>query len=118
VSGVTTILGLEISNSTFIFLHIVAGAVIMEVLSLAKGFDGAKPWLRQATHCSDRTIHLLNSILIIVIGAVVASAIVEPATRAQALTAGLGWVGLLNTGVAKRNQRRSLTGEDNTEKDS
>jgi hypothetical protein len=118
VSNSIVILGFEISTSTYIFLHVMLGAVLMEIFSLAKGFDGAKPWLRDITGWSERAVFRSNAVLVVIVGTLVGSALVNPTTRAQALTAGLGWVGLLNTGAARGKRLRSSNDDGSPEEES
>jgi len=96
-----------ISEETTLFILVVAGAVGMEMFCLAKGFHGAKAWLNEATNWSPQVIHIVNGVIVVAFGSLVGVEVVEPATRIQALSAGLGWVSLLNVGAQRRQPQRA-----------
>jgi hypothetical protein len=87
-------------NGQAIFLQglVATGVLVSYMFSISKDFDGTKTALRRlAPSLSDKSISQLDLFLVLVFGPVIATILLNPSNYVEALTAGVGWVGTLNT---------------------
>ena len=80
----------------YLYIFIVLGALALELLSIRQDFQGARRWLRRTFPNSNR-IEIMNFVIVITLGPIIAAFFIQPQTEPQAIAAGLGWVGLVNT---------------------
>lgn len=80
------------------FMMTLAGAIISQMLSLHKNLEGCTPFLKRACpKKSNRWYFLANSIILPLVGSVLAFVILEPESVKTSLCAGLTWCGTLQT---------------------
>lgn len=82
----------------FFFIATLVGAFISQLLSLHKDLKGCQPFLKMAfPKKSKRWYYISNSLLLPVIGSILAFVILEPDNVKASLCAGLTWCGTLQT---------------------
>lgn len=82
----------------YLIVFIAIGAAGLEMLALRKDFAGVRDIIRKLRpNLADAEVERYNLLFVIVFGTIVSAAFVQPQTEAQAISAGLGWVGLVNT---------------------
>jgi hypothetical protein len=75
-----------------------AAFMAMHIFAVHKDFRGAQNWLRRAfPGLTPGWIHRLDCLLVVLLGTMIALFAFEPRTPMQAVAAGMGWVGILNT---------------------
>ena len=80
------------------FLIVLFGSVAMYVFQLNKGFEGALSFLRSILPNKSETFYRRVDFLVVTVaGSLIGVIIFEPRTPFQALAAGVGWVGAMNT---------------------
>lgn len=81
-----------------LFATTLAGAIISQMLSLHKNLEGCTPFLKKAyPKKSKRWYFLANSIILPLVGSLLAYVILEPDSVKTSLCAGLTWCGTLQT---------------------
>lgn len=88
----------EFFKQVIFFLTTLVGAIISQLLSLHKNLEGCTPFLKRAwPKKSKRWYFLTNSIVLPLVGSVLAYIILEPESIKTSLCAGLTWCGTLQT---------------------
>ncbi|HEY2955738.1 MAG TPA: hypothetical protein VGK89_10870 [Candidatus Eisenbacteria bacterium] len=83
------------------FLIVLFGSVAMYVFQLNRGFEGALGFLRRILPGrSDAFYSRVDFIVVSLAGSAIGQIIFEPRTPFQALAAGVGWVGAMNSLLA------------------
>lgn len=85
-------------QAIFLLVLVAVGVLISYMFSVSRNFEGTKPAIRSlAPTISDKMLNRLDLIAVITFGPVIAAILLNPSSYVEALTAGVGWVGALNT---------------------
>ena len=88
----------NILRQVLFFLTTLVGAIISQMLSLHKNLEGCTPFLKRAwPKKTKRWYFLANSMILPMVGSVLAFVILEPESIKTSLCAGLTWCGTLQT---------------------
>jgi hypothetical protein len=90
---------IELDSHAFGLLVIVFfGVVVFYLFSLQRDFTGTTVALKKMwPDASDHSINRADFLLVSFLGSVVAAVLFNPSTTFEAMMAGLGWVGAINT---------------------
>ena len=100
--GFLTFLNTSEGNHILCYIVTLFGATAMYVFSLYKGFQGAIDFLKRLFPNHSASFYArVDFFVVIVAGSIIGFILFSPGTPIQALCAGLGWVGAMNTVVTK-----------------
>lgn len=98
MQGILDIIGCDCIRQILLFLTTLAGASISQLLSLHKELEGCQPFLKKAFPKKSRRWYFVsNTLLLPMIGTILAFIILEPDNVKASLCAGLTWCGTLQT---------------------
>lgn len=77
---------------------ILVGVLISYMFSVSQDFKGTKIALKSLIpKASEQAINRIDLFLVLTFGPLIAAILLNPSTPVEAITAGVGWVGALNT---------------------
>lgn len=89
-------------NKIYCYITTLFGATAMYVFSLNRGFQGAIDFLKRFFPNRPESFYArVDFFVVILAGSIIGFILFSPSTTIQALCAGLGWVGAMNTIVNK-----------------
>lgn len=98
MQGILSIISWDLLQQLLFFITTLVGAFISQLLSLYKDLEGCQPFLKMAfPKKSKRWYYISNTLLLPIIGTILAFIILEPDNVKASLCAGLTWCGTLQT---------------------
>jgi hypothetical protein len=86
------------SGAVILFTIILFSTAVMQMLSVHKNFNGTQEFLKKAFPTwSPQAVVRVDFLLVLLIGPFIGIIFFNPASPVEALSAGFGWVGILNT---------------------